>query len=389
MSLMEAEWVARFVANGGGSEADGQATYRKMQSQRSQDASSLLKPAVSAPHPTSKTTPEEPDLFAGTPELEQAPPPATSPSQKSKLPVKRGRKPAALDAKPPTQRELDLFHLSMEIEQRNAKESGDLGYLATAMIHASLPHSKIEGGVFKRRNGPISLTILNDPDIGLPYGKLPRIITAFICTQAKLFRDKYGPVIYLGKSQNDFMTKLGLQSTGGDRGDIRRLHDQAKRLFTSTITLIGEPGSEFHWKKVNISNQGMLLWNPHNFHQESKWQTTLTLSEEFYQECINHPVPIDLRVLHKMRSPLAIDIYIWLTYRYNVIKEPTPISWKQLKWQFGSNYPDTQQGEWDFKANFRKQLRAVLAFYREAKLDARQDCLVLLPSKPHVLPEIS
>lgn len=36
---------------------------------------------------------------------------------------------------------------------------------------------------------------------------------------------------------------------------------------------------------------------------------TLTLPEEFYQECINHPVPIDLRVLHKLRSPLADDIY--------------------------------------------------------------------------------
>jgi hypothetical protein len=302
------------------------------------------------------------------------------------LRVRRGRKPAPIDAKPPTQRELELFQLSLDIEERNAKECGDLGFLATAMIYASLPHSEFPGAVFKRRNGPISLTIMNDPDIGIPYGKLPRIITAFLCTEAKRNKQTLGPTIHLGRSQAEFMRKLGLHSRGGKRGDIHRLRDQSKRLFTSTISLIGEPGSQFKWRKVNITDQGMLLWNPHDPNEQAPWQSTLTLSEPFFKECISHGVPIMMSVLHKLRSPLAIDIYVWLTYRFNAIKEPQPVSWKQLQWQFGSNYAQTPQGESNFKSNFKKALRQVLAIYRDAKLEVRQDLLLLLPSKPHVLP---
>jgi hypothetical protein len=131
----------------------------------------------------------------------------------------------------------------------------------------------------------------------------------------------------------------------------------------------------------------MLLWNPQNAEEKSPWQSTLTLSTSFFEECKNHSVPIDLRVIHQLRSPLAIDIYIWLTYRYNSVKIPQPITWKQLKWQFGANYGNTPQGERDFKTNFKKQLRQVLSVYWDAKLEVTQDALILLPSKPHILPD--
>ena len=251
------------------------------------------------------------------------------------------------------------------------------------MIYASLPHSAIEGAVFKRRNGDLSLTILNDPDIGLPYGKMPRLITAFLCTEAKRTKE---PVISLGRSKNEFAKKLGLSTIGGTRGDLTRLTEQAKRLFTSHITLIGTPDSQFHWRNINLTDSGVLLWNPHDPDAKSPWESQLTLSQKFFDECIAHSVPIDLRVLHKLRSPLAIDIYIWMTYRYNSISAPTPISWKQLKWQFGANYADHEQGLKNFITNFKSCLRMVSSVYREAKFRTTQTTLILLPSPPHVLP---
>lgn len=329
------------------------------------------------------------DMFQSTQNLLESQPQnktKTGIARNSTPPVLRGRKPIPNDARAHTQKELDLFELSLEIDNRNARESGDLGFLATAMISASLPHSDLKTGIFKRKNGLTSLTIMNDPEIGLPYGKIPRIITAFLCTEAKRHQGTHGPVINLGSSQAEFMRKLGMSSTGGKRGDIGRTYDQAKRLFTSTITLTGEPGTQFHWKKLDISSSGMLLWNPQAPEEKSQWQSTLTLSAPFFEECRNHAFPFDLRVIHSMRSPLAIDIYLWLTYRYNSITMPTPITWKQLKWQFGCNYPDSMQGETDFKSNFKKQLRSVLAVYGDAKLDVKQDYLLLLPSKPHILP---
>lgn len=369
----EATWVAKYVAMGG-NEREGRGMYQRLK--QAQENSPLLDTHLrnaQEPHaPSPKATSVEANLF------DDLPAPQDTPQKK-----KRGRPAVNWSDRPKRQGELDLFQLSLEIEEKPAKDHNQLGLIATAMIYASLPHSKIEGAVFKRRNGDLSLTILNDPDIGLPYGKMPRLITAFLCTEAKRTKE---PVIFLGRSKNEFAKKLGLGTGGGPRGDLTRLTEQAKRLFTSHITLIGAPDSQFHWRNVNLTDSGMLLWNPHDPDTKSPWESQLTLSQKFFDECIAHSVPIDLRVLHKLRSPLAIDIYIWMTYRYNSISAPTPISWKQLKWQFGANYADDEQGLKNFITSFKTCLRMVSSVYREAKFRTTKDTLTLLPSPPHVLP---
>lgn len=368
----EATWVAKYVAMGG-NEREGRGMYQRLK--QAQDNSPLLDTHLrnaQEPHaPSPKAASIEANLF------DDLPAPQDTPQKK------RGRPAVNWSDRPKRQGELDLFQLSLEIEEKPAKDHNQLGLIATAMIYASLPHSEIEGAVFKRRNGDLSLTILNDPDIGLPYGKMPRLITAFLCTEAKRTKE---PVIFLGRSKNEFAKKLGLSTGGGPRGDLTRLTEQAKRLFTSHITLIGAPDSQFHWRNVNLTDSGMLLWNPHNPDTKSPWESQLTLSQKFFDECIAHSVPIDLRVLHKLRSPLAIDIYIWMTYRYNSISAPTPISWKQLKWQFGANYADDEQGLKNFITSFKTCLRMVSSVYREAKFRTTKDTLTLLPSPPHVLP---
>ncbi|HBZ8879172.1 TPA: hypothetical protein MNA20_002258 [Klebsiella pneumoniae] len=410
----EATWVAKYVAMGG-DEREGRGMYQRMkQAQENSPYAVALPPKASDKlkdahlssdtgnqplfkkqvifngHDPDEASPSaasvEADLFHDLPI-----PPQQPQSQQATLPAqqdtpqkkKRGRPAVNWSDRPKRQGELDLFQLSLEIEEKPAKDHNQLGVIATAMIYASLPHSEIEGAVFKRRNGDLSLTILNDPDIGLPYGKMPRLITAFLCTEAKRTKE---PVISLGRSKNEFAKKLGLGTGGGPRGDLTRLTEQAKRLFTSHITLIGAPDSQFHWRNVNLTDSGMLLWNPHDPDAKSPWESQLTLSQKFFDECIAHSVPIDLRVLHKLRSPLAIDIYIWMTYRYNSISAPTPISWKQLKWQFGANYADDEQGLKNFITSFKTCLRMVSSVYREAKFRTTKDTLTLLPSPPHVLP---
>lgn len=409
----EATWVAKYVAMGG-DEREGRGMYQRMkQAQENSPYAVALPPKASDKlkeahlssdtgnqplfkkqvifngHDPDEASPSaasvEADLFHDLPIPPQQPQSqqATLPAQQDTPQKKRGRPAVNWSDRPKRQGELDLFQLSLEIEEKPAKDHNQLGVIATAMIYASLPHSEIEGAVFKRRNGDLSLTILNDPDIGLPYGKMPRLITAFLCTEAKRTKE---PVISLGRSKNEFAKKLGLGTGGGPRGDLTRLTEQAKRLFTSHITLIGAPDSQFHWRNVNLTDSGMLLWNPHDPDAKSPWESQLTLSQKFFDECIAHSVPIDLRVLHKLRSPLAIDIYIWMTYRYNSISAPTPISWKQLKWQFGANYADDEQGLKNFITSFKTCLRMVSSVYREAKFRTTKDTLTLLPSPPHVLP---
>ena len=303
----------------------------------------------------------------------------------------QGRPVTPFSARTVTPKQQELFQLSLQIDENDAKTAGELGYIATAMIHASLPHSrvttldaqgnKVEGSLYKKKTNYVSLTIMNDPEIGLPFGKIPRLITAFLCTQAKLTGSRF---IELGKSQAEFAEKLGLTNAGGARGDITRLKDQTKRLLSSKISLIGEPGTEFHWRHVNVSDQGMLLWD-NNPNIKSKWNSQLELNQKFFDECIQHSMPLDLRVIHKLQSSLAIDIYIWLNYRLNSISAPTRISWMQLKYEFGAGYADDEQGLANFISKFKQQLRTVLSVYRGVKVDPDTGkVLTLYPSATHV-----
>jgi hypothetical protein len=393
MDEAESSWVQRFVSAGAGSEEDARLIYSKMATRpetpkkvKSSQIEAQVAEAESSSEPP-QTMEESDDLFGA---LAPIPPKATetpdsqSPKAKKK---KVGRPQVDWAAREKSQQELDLFRLSIDIEEKNARESNNMGFIATAMIYASLPHSEIEGAIFKRKNSDISLTIMNDPEIGLPFGKIPRIITAFLCTEAKRQEFDDAPqVINLGRSQAEFAKKLGLSTSGGERGDTTRLKDQSKRLFTSHITLIGQPDSQFHFRNMNLVEEGMLLWSPHDVNEKASWNSQLTLSDRFYKECIAHSVPLDMRVIHSLRSPLAIDIYVWMTYRYNAVKYPTPISWRQLKWQFGSNYSEDAQGMRNFISNFKAQLRKVASVYREAKFTIDKDKLTLHPSRPHILP---
>ena len=84
------------------------------------------------------------------------------------------------------------------------------------------------------------------------------------------------------------------------------------------------------------------------------------------------------------RSPMALDIYCWLTYRMSYLKRPTQIPWGALQAQFGADYADTPQGRQGFKRGFFRALRSVLTVY-PAKVEEGTQGLKLHPSKTHVL----
>jgi hypothetical protein len=62
------------------------------------------------------------------------------------------------------------------------------------------------------------------------------------------------------------------------------------------------------------------------------------LSERFFNEITEKPVAIELRALKALKhSPMALDLYLWLTYRMSYVKNRTPIPWSALQLQFGSD----------------------------------------------------
>ncbi len=271
-----------------------------------------------------------------------------------------------------------LIAESMAIEAEDAKQAGVVGFMARAMTQATMPHRKAAGNEFVRKNGTFELTILSPSSVGLPYGSIPRLLLSWMTTEA--VRTK-SPVLELGPTLSAFMVELGLTCRGGERGDITRLRNQTLRLFCSTVSCRYADKTHDEGGNLNIVDKYSLWWNPKTPDQMPLWKSTVTLGNSFFNEIIDRPVPVDMRALKALkRSPLALDIYCWLTYRLSYLRKPAEIPWPALQMQFGADYTHTRQ----FKAAFLEHLRAVNVLYPEANVEEGERGLLLKPSKPHV-----
>ncbi len=275
-----------------------------------------------------------------------------------------------------------LFQEALAIEAEDAKQAGAVGFMARALTQATMPHKATPGCEFKRRNGSFSLTMLSPSDIGLPYGSIPRLLVSWVTTEAVRTKSQ---VLELGPSLSAFMAELDLVPTGGRWGTITRLRDQMTRLFASSVTCIYDDKDKTGIFGVKMIKEARLWWNPKAPDQAPLWKSTLTLGTDFYEEVIKNPVPVDMRALKALkRSPLALDIYCWLTYRMFYLRKPAEIPWPALQMQFGADYATQGQGPRDFKKKFLYHLRAVNVLYPEANVEEGERGLLLKPSKPHV-----
>lgn len=279
----------------------------------------------------------------------------------------------------------NLVTAHLAIEAESAKEAGMLAYMARSMVMATLPHSKPTSHVFQRCNGDLTLTMIGNPKLGLPYASYPRLLLAWMTREVKV---KKSPVLQLGKSFSAFLSTLKLSRRGGVRGDATRLREQMLKLFSTQVSCIYENNKQGVCRadQFLVARSFELWWNP--LKQEAgeiSQQSTITLSKDFYDELIYRPVPVDFRMLQALRrSPLQMDIYVWLTYRFSYLKKATLIPWILLSNQFGSNYANNAQGLRDFKREFLKALHIVTVMYKGANVEVQDEGIVLKPSRPHV-----
>ena len=113
----------------------------------------------------------------------------------------------------------------------------DRGFMARLMALCSLPRTNPGNRhQYKRVNGPYKLIMVAGGDNKLPFGNLPRLILAWVCTEAVRTGSRE---LVLGRSLSKFMRALGINSdSGGARGEQTRLRNQMKRLFGCTVSLI-------------------------------------------------------------------------------------------------------------------------------------------------------
>lgn len=282
-------------------------------------------------------------------------------------------------ARPPISAEaIDrLVAETLAIEATDALEAGALGFMARAMVQATLPHRKVEGNEFERRNGRYTLSLMAPSKIGLPYGTIPRLLLAWLTTEAVRTKERE---LELGDTLSGFMRELDMVPTGGRWGSITRLKNQTRRLFSATVTASYQDDRLTADMGYRLADKSLLWWDA-NPEQAGLWQSTVTLSEAFYNEVIAHPVPVDMRALKALKkSPLALDTYCWLTYRASYAKKTSTIPWHALAMQFGSDYKLLRQ----FKAAFLTELRKVMTVYAGVQVEPTDAGLIVRPTLPHI-----
>ena len=291
------------------------------------------------------------------------------------------------DTKPPLERppasrvkaaERRLLELAEEIERSDARSSGSVAYLSRLSVQTSLPYRRPPCETWCRRSGALTVTIQAPPDIGLPYGRYPRLILAWIGAEAVRRRSRE---LDLGASYAGFADSLGIGSSGGTYGPHRRLRDQLRRLLATSITCTWRPEAADGRYTIEesegyrVSARSVLWWDA-----ERVGVGRVRLSEDYFRELLRHPVPLDWRVLVGLRSPVAMDLYAWISYRAYTLRRPVTISWTDLAGQLG-----TQARARRFRQTVCRALREVRSLYRSAKVDVSEDGVRLFPSRPHVV----
>ena len=264
----------------------------------------------------------------------------------------------------------------------------DRGFMARTMALCSLPRSNPGNRKeYVRRNGPYKLGMTAGIDNKLPYGNLPRLILAWICTEAVRTQSRE---IVLGRSLSKFMRALGINSTsGGSRGEQTRLRNQMKRLFGCTVSLIYQ--DEHGETAVNsvVARRTEFWWNERKPDEPSLWQSKIELGEDLFNEIIQHPVPLNMNTLTALkRSSLGLDLYLWLTYRTFTLRAPLRLTWRLLYSQFGA-HPDKASDKNIVNAFRRKvlrELKKIKMAWPELNYRTAKGMLILLPSTPAIAP---
>ena len=271
---------------------------------------------------------------------------------------------------------------------RAALADPDTGFMARLMMLCSLPRTNPGRQLqYKRVNGPFTLIMTAVGQTGLPFGNLSRLLLAWVSTEAVRTQSRE---LVLGSSLSGFMRRLDMVPIGGgSRGERTRLCNQMKRLFNAHIQLAYEDEQVSASVNSPVASRTGFWWNERRPGERLGWESKVELGEKFFQEIIQHSVPLDLNILKALkRSSLGVDFYLWLTYRTFTLNRPLRLSWASLYGQFGVN--PAQAGEnrtvQAFRADCLRELKKIKMAWPGLNYTTAKGVLILSPSKPAIVP---
>ena len=198
--------------------------------------------------------------------------------------------------------------------RENAAQS--LGFASRPFVLCGLPVKKPVPALLlhERRNGQFLLQVTGHPRYGLPWGQ-DRLVPIFLATLA--IRQQTQTITF--RSAAEMLDTFGMQQGGSQ---YRRLTSAFQRVFGATIFF----GTDTQQAKATVVHRSRF-----NFMQETRiwysrgsdqqflpggFENEIVLSDEFYREIMNHPIPTDLEGAKVLSSsPAALDLFMWISYR--------------------------------------------------------------------------
>lgn len=244
-------------------------------------------------------------------------------------------------------------------------------FLPQDLIRFSLPYRSTRTTEWIRTNGNEEYAItagrIRDAKTGkmkslIPSGKVARQILLWACTRAKVTKKK---TITVPSSLKVFVQDLGLpwsQSTGQEVINQLQALINCTLQITTTTEVDGERKIEY--RRLLIA-QDATLWFVDG-DMSNRHRSQITLSDELYRQ-MKTAVPIDKGIYDDLqrgtKSPLVLDVYLWLCLRLYGRSKPSRVTWKQLHEQFGSQ-ADLKR----FKITFREALAKAKEVYPQARI---------------------
>ena len=279
------------------------------------------------------------------------------------------------------------FTLADQVNQLVGASEADpeRGFMARTMALCSLPRTNPGNRhQYKRVNGPYKLVMVAGADNKLPYGNLPRLLMAWVSTEAVRTQSRE---LVMGRSLSEFMRSLGVYSSAG--GVATRLRNQMRRLFHCTVSLIYEDERGAASASSLVADRTEFWWNERKPDEPMLWDSKIYLGEAFFNEIIRHPVPLDMNTLTALkRSTLGLDLYLWLVYRTFPLRAPLRLTWRQVYRQFGA-HPDKASDKktvQNFRSEVLRELKKIKLAWPELTYTTAPGVLILHPSIPTIAP---
>jgi hypothetical protein len=211
---------------------------------------------------------------------------------------------------------------------------------------------------YVRSSGRYRLEMNSSATFGCPYGIYPRRLLVGIATCVKLMQQKKlkdptidTRIVHLGDTYYDAIKRLlGADYNIGGTA-LERMKHQFHALINSHILWWRDTDFKDDYQRydfVNYIERGEPLSPEMEKHMLFRVTgMTMVLGEHFHRDCLR-AAPIDFGIFDKLAEQgncLAVDIFLWLTFRAWALKqqhriEIDGISWHQLHVQFGSTYAD-------------------------------------------------